>query len=185
MAGRLAAAFGKPAVIEATVNPALFLALAMACAPQVHPDTARAIVSVESGFNPYAIGVVGGALLRQPRNRTEALATIKALQAAGWNYSVGLAQINLANFARLGVTPASALDPCSSLAALQTVLGECYDRASAGPGPQTALRRALSCYYSGNFTTGSRHGYVGRVVTAARLEAARSPRTISRQESSS
>jgi type IV secretion system protein VirB1 len=70
------------------MDTATFLALALACAPQVHPDTARAIASVESSFNPYAIGVVGGALHRQPRTRAEALATIKALHADGWNYSV-------------------------------------------------------------------------------------------------
>lgn len=172
-------------MIGTAVDIATFLALALACAPQVHPDTVRAIVTVESAFNPYAIGVVGGALVRQPRNRAEALATISALHAAGWNYSVGLGQINVANFARLGLTPESALDPCASLTAMQAVVGECYDKASAGTARQTALRRALSCYYSGNFTTGMRHGYVGRVVTAARIGADPFPRTTLRQESSS
>jgi type IV secretion system protein VirB1 len=149
------------------VDIATFLGLALACAPQVHPDTAQAIVTVESGFNPLAIGVVGGALERQPRTRGEALATVQALSAAGWNYSVGLGQINVANFARLGLTPQSALDPCTSLAAMQSVLGECYERASADTDPQVALRSALSCYYSGNFSTGVRHGYVMRVVAAS------------------
>jgi type IV secretion system protein VirB1 len=172
------------------VDTASFLALALACAPQVHPDTARAVVAVESGFNPLAIGVVGGALQRQPRTRAEALATVQALSAGGWNYSVGLGQINVANFARLGLTPQSALDPCTSLAAMQAVLGECYARASAGTEPQPALRRALSCYYSGNFSTGVRHGYVGRVLAAAqpattRTSPLRRARTWINQESSS
>lgn len=144
-----------------------FLALALACAPQVHPDTARAIAYVESSFNPNAIGVVGGALHRQPRTRAEALATIEALQANGWNYSVGLGQINVGNFERLGLTPHSALDPCTSLAAMQSVLGECYARTASNHAAQNALRFALSCYYSGNFTTGLRHGYVGKVVRAS------------------
>jgi type IV secretion system protein VirB1 len=144
-----------------------FLALALACAPQVHPDTASAVASVESGFNPYAIGVVGGQLERQPRTRAEALATINALHAGGWNYSVGLGQINVGNFARLGLTPGSALDPCVSLTAMQAVLGECYARAASNHGAQPALRFALSCYYSGNFTTGLRHGYVRKVVIAS------------------
>jgi type IV secretion system protein VirB1 len=149
------------------VDTATFLALALACAPQVDPDTARAIASVESSFNRYAIGVVGGQLQRQPRTRTEALATIDALQAGGWNYSVGLGQINVGNFARLGLTPASALDPCTSLIAMQSVLGECYARAASNHAAQHALRFALSCYYSGNFTTGLRHGYVRKVVKAS------------------
>ena len=148
-----------------------FLALAMACAPQVHADTAWALVRVESDFNPWAIGVVGGALLRQPRHRAEALATAQALQAGGWNFSVGLGQINVGNFGRLGLTLASAFEPCANLAAMQTVLADCFDRSRARPGSppvdQAALRQALSCYYSGNFETGFRQGYVRKVVAAA------------------
>ena len=167
---------------------ATFLALALVCAPQVHPDTARAIVTVESAFNPFAIGVVGGSLERQPRTRAEALATINALRAGGWNYSVGLGQINITNFNRLGLTPQAALDPCTSLGAMQVVLGECHARASAGAGEQDALRRALSCYYSGNFSTGMRYGYVGRVVAAATAPSRtpqRATRALTSQESSS
>ena len=153
------------------MDASVFLALALACAPQVHADTARALVSVESAFNPWAIGVVGGALLRQPRHRAEALATAKALRDAGWNFSVGLGQINVGNFERLGLTVESAFEPCANLAAMQTVLAECFDRASASASSaadQMALRQALSCYYSGNFATGFRHGYVRKVVVAAR-----------------
>lgn len=153
------------------MDAAAFLALVLACAPQVHADTARALVSVESAFNPWAIGVVGGVLARQPRHRAEALATAMSLQAAGWNFSVGLGQINVGNLARLGLTLDSAFEPCMNLTAMQTVLAECFERAraqssTAAPN-QWALRQALSCYYSGNFTTGLRHGYVRKVVAAA------------------
>lgn len=153
------------------MEASVFLALALACAPQVHADTARALVSVESAFNPWAIGVVGGALMRQPRHRAEALATAKALQAAGWNFSVGLGQINVGNFDRLGLTVETAFEPCANLAAMQTVLAECFDRASGSASKAVdplVLRQALSCYYSGNFDTGFRHGYVRKVVVAAR-----------------
>jgi type IV secretion system protein VirB1 len=153
------------------MDASVFLSLALACAPQVHPDTARALVSVESAFNPWAIGVVGGALVRQPQNRAEAIATAKALQTAGWNFSVGLGQINVSNFERLGLTVESALEPCANLTAMQAVLGECFERASrkaSTAADQVALREALSCYYSGNFATGFRHGYVRKVVVAAR-----------------
>ena len=153
------------------MDASVFLALTLACAPQVHADTVRALVSVESAYNPWAIGVVGGALLRQPRTRAEALATAKALQDVGWNFSVGLGQINVGNFERLGLNMESAFEPCANLAAMQTVLGECFDRASGAASKsvdQVALRQALSCYYSGNFVTGFRHGYVRKVVVAAR-----------------
>ena len=152
------------------MDASVFLALTLACAPQVHADTARALVSVESAFNPWAIGVVGGALVRQPRHRAEALATAKALQAAGWNFSVGLGQINVGNFERLGLTLESAFEPCANLTAMQAVLSECFDRASGSASKavdQIALRQALSCYYSGNFVTGFQHGYVRKVVRSA------------------
>lgn len=152
------------------------LALALACAPQVHADTLRALVQVESATNPWAIGVVGGALERQPRHRAEAMATARALQAAGWDFSVGLGQINVGNFSRLGLTLDSAFEPCINLAAMQAILAECFGRARTRAvhptADQAALRRALSCYYSGNFATGFRHGYVQKVV-AARTAAVR------------
>ncbi len=143
-----------------------FSALALACAPGVHASTTQALVTVESSFNPHAIGVVGGVLDRQPRNRAEALATANQLQAKGWNFSVGLAQINVRNLERLGLTTATAFDPCENLRAMQAVLAECFERSAPGAPPQTALRQALSCYYSGNFVTGFRQGYVRRVAHA-------------------
>jgi type IV secretion system protein VirB1 len=157
-------------VIEAVVDIGTFLALAVACSPQVHPDTARAIVAVESAFNRYAIGVVGGVLERQPTTQSEAVATARALRAAGWNFSVGLGQINVGNFARLGLTVESALDPCTNLRAMQAVLEECHGRSPTASDPQVALRQALSCYYSGNFSTGFRHGYVRKVAVTASMQ---------------
>ena len=141
-------------------------ALVLSCAPLVAQDTAHALIQVESSGNPYAIGVVGGALARQPANLAEAVATTAALDAAGWNYSVGLGQINKRNFQRFGLTSATAFEPCSNLAAMQGILRECFARASQRQPTQAALRDAFSCYYSGNFVTGHQHGYVGKVLAA-------------------
>lgn len=107
--------------------------LALACAPAVHPATALALTAVESSFNPHAIGVVGGVLARQPRSVAEALATARQLQKQGWNFSVGLAQINVHNLARLGLSIATVLDPCENLKAMQAILVECFDRAASSP----------------------------------------------------
>jgi type IV secretion system protein VirB1 len=141
-------------------------ALVLSCAPLVAQDTAHALIQVESSGNPYAIGVVGGALVRQPASLPEALATVAALEAAGWNYSVGLGQINKRNFERYGLTSATAFEPCPNLAAMQGILRECFARASQRQAKQAALRDAFSCYYSGNFLTGHQHGYVGKVLAA-------------------
>jgi type IV secretion system protein VirB1 len=142
--------------------------LLLACAPLVAPDTAMALIRVESQGNPFAIGVVAGSLVRQPRSLPEAVATVRALEAGGWNYSVGLGQINRANFARHGLTAETAFEPCANLRAMQNILTECFGRAARNAETQVALRRAFSCYYSGNFQTGFQHGYVQKVVAAWR-----------------
>ena len=165
-------------------------ALVLTCAPLVAHDTALALIEVESGGNPFAIGVVGGALMRQPVNLAEAVATAAALDAAGWNYSVGLGQINKRNFQRFGLNPATAFEPCANLAAMQGILGECFLRASQRTSKQAALRNAFSCYYSGNFMTGHQHGYVGKVLAAwssraapaATLHSARVARAVLSQD---
>jgi type IV secretion system protein VirB1 len=140
--------------------------LLLSCAPLIEPGTAQALIAVESAGNPYAIGVVAGSLVRQPANLSEAVATARALQATGRNFSVGLAQINKSNFAKHGMTLETAFEPCANLNAMQAILGECFARAPTRRDPQTALRQALSCYYSGNFQTGFEHGYVRKVMAA-------------------
>lgn len=143
------------------------------CAPGVHPVTMAAIVTVESGGNPYAIGVVGGRLQRQPRSLPEALATASALERAGRNFSLGIAQVNRHQLARQGLDLASAFDPCDNLRAGARILAGCYAQARRGhPDPQQALQVALSCYYSGHPGRGFRPdsgvgtSYVQRVLAA-------------------
>lgn len=164
------------------MTPTWLVPLLLTCAPQVHTSTALALLRTESSFDPWAIGVVGGALQRQPRDAAEALATARALHAAGWNFSVGLGQINVRNLTRLGLSLDIAFEPCRNLAAMQTVLLECSGKATvrdAGSPSlayvQQSLQRSLSCYYSGNFSTGFQHGYVHRVRTAIRALPATSP----------
>lgn len=142
-----------------------FVTLAQQCAPQVSPATMAAIVRTESSFNPYAIGVVHGRLLRQPASLEEAKATARALDAGGWDYSVGLAQVNRANWSRVGLSVRNAFDPCLNLAAGAAILQDCFAHARISHTDiQRALRASLSCYASGDFTTGYRTGYVQRVV---------------------
>lgn len=139
-----------------------FATLAQQCAPNVSPVTLQALVKTESGFNPYAIGVVGGHLTRQPKNATEAVATAKALDARGLNFSMGLGQVNKFNLANHGLTYETVFDACANLQAGGTILADCYRRAAAQKGSGTpALYAAFSCYYSGNFTRGFKADYQG------------------------
>lgn len=143
-----------------------FALLAHQCAPEIHPNTLAHVVQVESGYNPFAIGVVGAHLERQPRNRGEAIATAAWLEAKHYNYSVGLGQVNKNNFAKYGLSIEAAFDPCPNLHAAAAILKDCYERAlRSQPDQQAALRDSFSCYYSGNFTTGYKAGYVLKVVT--------------------
>lgn len=142
--------------------------LAAQCAPNVAPSTLRAMATVESSGNRFAIGVVSGRLQRQPTNLPEAMSTVNALRRDGVRFSAGLIQIYVKNWATYFLDEESVFDPCANMRASAGILTECYSRASVkNSDQQTALRHALSCYYSGNFSTGYRHGYVQKVVAAA------------------
>ncbi|GAA4799485.1 hypothetical protein GCM10023307_27240 [Lysobacter hankyongensis] len=121
------------------------------------------VVRVESSYNPYAIGVVGGRLVRQPKNLPEALATVRMLEGRGFNFSIGLAQVNRYNLDKYGLDSyEEAFEPCANLTAGSKILAECYRRAGGDWG------KSFSCYYSGNFSTGYRHGYVQKIYASIR-----------------
>ncbi|EHP44171.1 VirB1 [Cupriavidus basilensis OR16] len=151
-----------------------FEQLAANCAPQIHPTTLKGLIYTESSWNPYAIGIVGGRLERQPRTHAQAVAAAKDLDRRGYNFSMGLGQVNRYNLAKYGETYETVFEPCRNLKAGGAILKDCYDRAKRKmPSEQRALRAAISCYYSGNFTRGFRPdkpgepSYVQKVVANA------------------
>lgn len=130
----------------------------------------RALVKTESSANPFAIGVVNGYLKWQPRNKEEAVATALALKAAGYNFSMGCRQVNLYNLRRYGLDFESVFDPEKNSRTGTDIYNECLGRARAKFGDDsTTTRAALSCYYSGNFTTGQhkegKQSYVEKILT--------------------
>lgn len=128
----------------------------------VPKEVMQHVVHVESSRNPFAIGVVGGYLARQPRNLEEALASVRQLKEEGYNFSVGISQVNRYNLAKYGLrTYAEAFEVCPNLQAGSRILRECYDRAQD-------WGKAFSCYYSGNFVTGFDHGYVQKIFASIR-----------------
>jgi len=139
------------------LSTSAFLAAAMQCAASVHPSTSFDVARVESGFNPYAIAEIvpkserapisKGIISHQPDNRADALRVVKRLAAQSRRYSVGLMQITSTNFRHYSVTADDLLDPCTNLSVFERILADCYRRGGS-------LKRALSCYYSGNFDTG-------------------------------
>ncbi len=136
----------------------------MACPNLAVPrEVMHHVVRVESSSNPYAIGVVGGRLARQPRNLPEALSTARMLEERGYNFSLGLAQVNRYNLVKYGLhSYEKAFQPCANLVAGSQILRECYGRSGGDWG------KSFSCYYSGDFRTGYRHGYVQKVFASMR-----------------
>ncbi|GKW40915.1 lytic transglycosylase domain-containing protein [Pectobacterium parvum] len=139
------------------LSPTAFMAAVMQCAATIHPSTAFDVAKVESSFNPYAIAEIVpkeerapdsvGVISHQPTSKQTAINIIEQVVAKGRRYSVGLMQITSTNFRHYGVTAHDLLDPCTNLSVFERILTDCYQRGGT-------LKRALSCYYSGNFDTG-------------------------------
>ena len=147
----------KPAASSQRVS---FNQLAEQCGSTVHPDTLQAVARVESKFNPFVIGVVGGALKKQPETLGEAIAAANKLHREGRNFSMGLMQINKKNLAHFGLNYETVFHPCKNVATGAAILQECFKR--AGGATQAHLQKAFSCYYSGNFRTGFRADFKGQ-----------------------
>lgn len=143
------------------------------CSPPQYVNLMERIVKIESSGNPFAIGVVGARLARQPRNLSEAVATAKYLSDSNYNFSIGLSQINKLHFQRLewaNNLPVG-FDACRNIAAGAEVLNTCFVKANnyflknkVTIDNNSATRMALSCYYSGDLFLGERLGYVNKVL---------------------
>ncbi len=140
--------------------------LAQQCAPEIATEAFVPIVVTESGGDSLQINVNKGPRVRAG-SVAEGAAIVRRYIAAGYSVDVGLAQINSANFARLGVTVEQAFDPCTNLHLASAVLQQSYSLASRYYSGLDAISATYSLYNTGTLTRGFRNGYVGRVWTAA------------------
>jgi type IV secretion system protein VirB1 len=149
----------------------MFQGLALAgliaqCAPSVAPSTMAAIIQVESGGNPLAIDDDTTRRSYYPRDRAEAEVLANRLIEAGHTLDLGIAQVDSANFAHLGVNVHTAFDACTNLRAGSAILSAAYGFAERRyGGGQIALRHAIGMYNTGRLDGGS--GYVQQVLAAA------------------
>lgn len=136
--------------------------LLTACALNVSSDLLEPLIQLESGYNPYAIGVVG-ASVPQPTSINDFWQTINDLEKRNKNYSVGLAQINIKNLHRFNIPVLDAVEPCNNIKLSSVILKDCYSN-------YQDIGKALSCYYSGNDKTGFKrdfnNSYVERFLTS-------------------
>lgn len=163
-------------------QPKRFSELAAKCAPNVHASTLKALIGNESSFNPYAIGVVGTRLERQPQSLSEAVATAEQLERDGHRYAMGLGQLLVTNMRARGLSYQDVFEPCRNLQAISNLLIEYYSQAlKTSRTKQEALLKATSMYYSGNELRGFKPdhpgemSYVEKVVDRASNPTAEDP----------
>ena len=142
------------------------IALAKACAPEIATEAIVPLVLTESGGEPLQINVNKGPRVRA-RTVPEGAALVRRYIAAGYTVDVGLAQINSANFTRLGVTIESVFEPCNNLRLASVILQRSYDTAARHYSGLDAISATYSMYNTGSLTRGLRNGYAGRVWSAA------------------
>lgn len=164
-------------------HPVALAALIAHCAPNVAPATMIAIVTVESGGNPLAIGDNTAGRSYYPRDRGSAESLAHRLLAAGHSIDAGIAQIDSINFAGFGVTVHSIFDPCVNLSIGARILSDDYEFAAHHyRDAQVALRHAIGMYNTGRLNMGA--PYIAHVLAAARIQEryARGPRAITQRE---
>ncbi|MBB3588954.1 lytic transglycosylase domain-containing protein [Sphingomonas sp. BK481] len=140
--------------------------LAQQCASEVATEAVVPLVMTESGGDDLSINVNRGPRVRAG-SAAEGAALVRRYMAQGYTVDVGLAQINSANFARLGVSVEQAFDPCTNLRLASSLLQEGYGLASRHYSGLDAISATYSLYNTGTLTRGFRNGYVGRVWSAA------------------
>ncbi|MGD6739543.1 lytic transglycosylase domain-containing protein (plasmid) [Photobacterium leiognathi subsp. mandapamensis] len=139
------------------LESALILSLANQCQSNISTDIVQKLISVESGGDPFAIAIKGVPIIKQPKSKEEAISAIKQLDSLGFNYSVGLMQVNHTNFKKYGLTIDSAFDYCPNIKAGSEIFADCLNRAKVkynSKSESQIINHAASCYYSGNFTYG-------------------------------
>lgn len=149
------------------------------CASNIGPRTMAAIVTVESGGDPYAIDDDDTHESYEPTTESVAIRIAETLQAKGHNFDAGIAQVNSSNFVAQGLNTTSVFDPCKNLTAGSRILADAYATSHAinwiGRTPRTladqrlqeqiALYHAFSIYNSGSPWRSLR--YADAVISAA------------------
>lgn len=137
------------------------------CGPTVSPDTTRAIIQVESGGNPFAIGDNTQKKSFAPKSAAEAVELAGKLIAQGHNVDLGLMQINSQHIPAMKLTLEELFDPCQNIRIGTTILSDFY-RQHKTEDPAQSLFRALSAYNTGRSWKGT--GYINRILQAAGVE---------------
>ncbi|MDD2462820.1 MAG: lytic transglycosylase domain-containing protein [Desulfobulbus sp.] len=143
----------------------LITSLCSQCGPTVDPSTTQAIIQVESGGNPYAIGDNTLKKSFAPKSKEAAVQLAAYLLAQGHNLDLGLMQVNSCHLKTMKFTLVEIFDPCRNIAIGTTILSDFYRRHNTGEDKKLVLFKALSAYNTGSAWRGP--GYVNKVLKAA------------------
>ena len=139
------------------------------CAPNVAVSTMQAIIKTESKGNPLAININKGFKIRfQPKTLAQAKSWVSYLEKNGYNFDVGIAQINIKNLHKYGYGAVNGLDICTNLKIASSILQNNYNSALiVSNSSNEALQKAISAYNTGNYHSGFSNGYVRQVYRNA------------------
>ena len=137
------------------------------CGPAVAPSTTRAVIQVESGGNPLAIGDNSLRKAFAPSSKGEAVSLAKRLIEQGHSVDLGLMQINSMHLAAMSLSLEEVFDPCRNVKIGTAILSDFYRQQQTGD-PAYTLFKALSAYNTGQAWKGA--GYVNRILAAAGVD---------------
>jgi hypothetical protein len=152
--------------VASPLSTTSFANLASVCAPGTEIPTLRAVASVESHFDPFAVRDNTTHESWRPRSLAAAADMAKERLTKGHSVDVGLMQINSANLAALGMTVEDAFDVCHSLTAANRILLSAFTAGSSEPERKAAILIALSRYNTGRPLAGIANGYANQVLAA-------------------
>lgn len=137
-------------------------ALSIQCGPAVSPVTTQAIIQVESGGNPFAIGDNTVRKSFAPRSKIEAIGLATTLLSQGHNIDIGLMQINSQHLNPMKLSVSELFDPCTNIRIGTSILADFYRLHDTIPDKNQVLFRALSSYNTGSAWRGP--GYINKIL---------------------
>jgi type IV secretion system protein VirB1 len=142
--------------------------LCVRCGPTVDPATTQAIIKVESGGNPYAVG--DNTLRRSfaPKSKAEAVRLASFLLSQGHSIDMGLMQINSIHLRDGRISLEDVFDPCANVKAGTGILMEYIRKFDNGTSKGEVLFKALSAYNTGSAWRGP--DYINRILRAANAQ---------------
>jgi len=149
----------------------LYNYLKQCAAKNAHPSVMAAIVKTESGGNPWSINVnrYKGRKVKlafQPKSQKQAENWAEYLDKRGYDFDIGIAQVNIKNVHKFGYTTKQMLDVCTNLQVSSQILKFNYNNAlrKTKVSRQNAIKLAISAYNTGNYHSGFQNGYVRKVI---------------------